>query len=384
MAAAFDPNPSIGPPTLMDKLQCLVLLPILPMTCLRVLLRRLVWGTNNLSFKADFICSVLRAAQTFLPISMLRALTKEPEPKFPLSRRFADTKSELYQEVSTADFSGRWICKGCPRKPTAASKVDLVILYVHGGAYQIGHPASAIAPFLRIAEIADEKGISVAVFVLDYSLTPEAQYPTQVNQAKAAYNYLLNDQHVDHSKIAMLGDSAGAHLILNLLCVLADEKLLPKPEAGAFLVAPWIDLRCSKDGSFVRNKDADYLVRDLLITAGEQVMPRELDTTASHIVNFSLPRPNKQSWAEILPSKVWVGIGSNDTLLDDAVAFVDRVKADGVQVDFEIDNGKVHDWHIVEDVFDTDTYFATVGEVPERMMKGAATMARAVLSTVSR
>jgi acetyl esterase/lipase len=265
------------------------------------------------------------------------------------------------------------------------SKVDLVIYYLHGGAYQIGHPASAIAPFLRIAELADKKGISIAVFALDYSLTPEVKYPTQVNQAKAAYRYLLEDQNIDSSKLALLGDSAGAHLILNLLSVMADdEKSLPKPGVGAFLVAPWIDLRCTKDGSYVRNKDNDYLVRDLLIAAGEQVITRENDATVAHIINFSLLRPNKKSWANILPSKVWVGIGSNDVLLDDAVAFVERVKADGVNVDFDIDEGKVHDWHIVEDIFDTDNYFATVGELPEGMMKGAATMAEDVLSAVSR
>jgi acetyl esterase/lipase len=258
-----------------------------------------------------------------------------------------------------------------------------VIYYLHGGAYQIGHPASAIAPFLRIAELADKKGISVAVFALDYSLTPEAQYPTQVNQAKAAYQYLLNDQNIDPSKLALLGDSAGAHLILNLLSIMADEKSLPKPGAGAFLVAPWIDLRCAKDGSYVRNKDNDYLVRDLLITAGEQVIPRKHDATASHIINFSLPRPNKQSWADILPSKVWVGIGSNDVLLDDAVAFVKSAQADGVNVDFDIDEGKVHDWQIVEDIFDTDNYFATIGELPKGMMKGAANMAQAILTSMS-
>jgi acetyl esterase/lipase len=260
-----------------------------------------------------------------------------------------------------------------------------VIYYLHGGAYQIGHPASAIAPFLRIAELADKKGISVAVFALDYSLTPEAKHPTQVNQAKAAYRYLLEDQNIDSSKLAVLGDSAGAHLILNLLSIMADDvKSLPKPGVGVFLVAPWIDLRCTKDGSYVRNKDNDYLVRDLLIAAGEQVIPREHDATAAHIINFSLPRPNKKSWADILPSKVWVGIGSNDVLLDDAVAFVERVKADGVNVDFDVDEGKVHDWHIVEDIFDTDNYFATVGELPEGMMTGAASMAEAVLSGVSR
>lgn len=281
------------------------------------------------------------------------------------------------------DFSGRWICKGCSGKPTAASNVDLVLFYLHGGAYQIGHPASALAPFLRIAELANEKGISVAVFALDYSLTPEAQFPTQVSQAKAAYRYMLEDQDIDAAKIALVGDSAGAHLILSLLSVLADEQSLPKPGAGLFLMAPWIDLRCSRDGSFVRNRDSDYLVRDRLIRAGYEVMPRELDATAPQIINFALPRPGNQSWAQILPSKVWVGIGSNEILLDDAVAFVDRLKADGVNVEFQIDEGKVHDWHIVEDLMDADQYFATVGDVPAGLMRGATTMAEVIISAMS-
>lgn len=259
-----------------------------------------------------------------------------------------------------------------------------MIYYLHGGAYQVGHPASAIAPFLRIAELADKRGLSIAVFALDYSLTPEAKYPTQVNQAKAAYSYLLNDQNIDPSKLAIVGDFAGAHLTLNLLSVLAEERSLTKPGAGAFLIAPWIDIRCANDGSFVRNKDNEFLPRNRLVRAGEQVMPRDHDAKLSYIINFSLPRPNTQSWADILPSKVWVGIGSNDVLLDDAVAFVKQAKADGVDVEFDIDEGKVHDWQIVEDIFYTDNYFATIGELPKGMMKGAAEIARAIFSTMSR
>ena len=323
-------------------------------------------------------------AQPYLPTSILRDLTKSPEFSFPKAKRFANNRSELYQQVSGTDFSGHWICKGCPGKPNKASAVDLVLYYLHGGAYQVGHPASAIAPFLRIAELADKKGISIAVFALDYSLTPEAQYPTQVNQAKAAYRYLLNDQNIDPAKLAIVGDSAGAHLILNLLSVLAGEKSLTKPGAGAFLIAPWIDIRCANDGSYVRNAQNDYLLRNRLIRAGEQVMPRKHDATAAHIINFSLPRPNQESWSDILPSKVWVGIGSNDVLLDDAVAFVKQAKADGVDVEFDIDEGKVHDWQVVEDIFDTDNYFATIGELPKGMMKGAAEIARAIFSTMSR
>ncbi|CAD0092390.1 unnamed protein product [Aureobasidium mustum] len=288
MAFAYDPNPSIGRATLMDKLQCFALLLVLPWACFEVLSRRAVWTNNDLSLKADFICT-----------------------------------------------------------------------------------------FLRL------KGISIAVFALDYSLTPEAQYPTQVNQAKAAYRYLLEDQNIDAAKIAPIGDSAGAHLILNLLSNLADEPSLPKPGAGVFLIAPWIDLRCSRDGSFVRNRDSDYLLRDRLIRAGLQVMPRHLDATVPHIIDFSLPRPDKQSWAQTLPNKVWMGIGSKGVLLDDAIAFVNRVEADGMNVEFQLDKGKVHDWQIVEDLLDVDQYFATIGEVPQGLMKGAANIAEAIFSAKS-
>ncbi|KAK5999452.1 hypothetical protein QM012_005453 [Aureobasidium pullulans] len=383
MSSSYEPNPSIKSATLMDKLQCLTLLPILPWTLFQVLLTRAVWTNNGLSLKADLICTFLRLAQPFLPLSILRDVTKDSEPKFAKSQRFASNRTELYEKVSGKEFSGRWICKGCPGKPKAASNVDLVLYYLHGGAYQVGHPASALAPFLHIAELANKKGISIAVFALDYSLTPEAQFPTQVIQAKAAYRYLLEDQKIDAAKIAPIGDSAGAHLILSLLSVLADEKSLPKPGAGVFLIAPWIDLRCTRDGSWVRNRDSDYLLRNWIIRAGLQVMPRQLDSTVPHIINFALPRPDKQSWAQILPAKVWVGIGSKDVLLDDAIAFVDRVKGDGVNVEFQIDNGKVHDWHIVEDLLDADQYFATVGEVPQGLMKGAKNMAEVIISSLS-
>jgi hypothetical protein len=61
MASTFNPNSGIGPSTLLDKLQCLAVLPLLPLTCVEVLIRRMLWPADTLSFKADFICSLLRA-----------------------------------------------------------------------------------------------------------------------------------------------------------------------------------------------------------------------------------------------------------------------------------------------------------------------------------
>lgn len=51
----------------MDKLQCLTLLPLLPWACFQVLLRRAIGTNNDLSFKADFICTFLRLFVSLSP-----------------------------------------------------------------------------------------------------------------------------------------------------------------------------------------------------------------------------------------------------------------------------------------------------------------------------
>ncbi|KAI5200537.1 alpha/beta-hydrolase [Aureobasidium subglaciale] len=381
MAAVFEANPDVKPSTLMEKLQCLVFIPLLPLTLIRVLLRRLFTSKKNLSLKADLICTLLRAAQPWTPLSILRFTGHAVLPLFTKSTRFGSNKSSLYERVDGKNFSGYWICKGSPMSTQLSPKeCDIVILYLHGGAYKIGHPAQALAIFLRVAEVAKAQGVNVAIFGLDYSLAPEARFPTQLNQTRSAYHYLIEDQEISHEKIAVLGDSAGAHLALCLLHDLA-ETGAEKPEAGAFFVAPWLDLRCSRDGSFVRNQKVDYLIHSDLINDGYQFMPTSRDKTDKHLVNFTRPRPEKQ-WKTILPKKVWVGIGANDLFLDDAIAFVDGVRKAGVDVKLDVQEGKCHDWYMVEDVLDVETYFSSKGDLPRGLMKGAGALAKAIVSTV--
>ncbi|KAI5236747.1 alpha/beta-hydrolase [Aureobasidium subglaciale] len=337
--------------------------------------------TGAAALKADLVCTLLRAAQPWTPLSILRFTGQAVEPKFAASTRFGANKSSLYEKVDGKDFSGYWICKGSPTSEQLAPKdCDVVLLYLHGGAYRIGHPAQALAIFLRVAEVAKAQGINLAVFGLDYSLAPEAKFPIQLEQTKAAYNYFTEKLNVSAEKIAVLGDSAGAHLALCFLDSLT-ERGVKKPEAGVFLVAPWLDLRCTRAGSFVRNEKVDYLIRGDLMTAGHQIMPAEHDRTEKHLVNFTLPRPGKE-WKSILPKKVWVGIGGNDLFLDDTVAFVEGVRKAGIDARLDVEEGKCHDWLMVEDILDVDTYFSSKGRLPNGLMKGADALAKAIVSTV--
>jgi acetyl esterase/lipase len=113
-----------------------------------------------------------------------------------------------------------------------AGASDVVVLYLHGGAYVYyskGHEG-------LIAQAALASG--ARTFALDYRLTPEHPYPAQLEDAVAAYVWLL-ESGVSPRRLIVMGDSAGGNLTLALLLKLRELKL--PPPAGAVPLCPWTD-----------------------------------------------------------------------------------------------------------------------------------------------
>ena len=99
------------------------------------------------------------------------------------------------------------------------------ILYFHGGGYQLPMEAGAHGPFaLKCVAACHARRVAF----LEYSLTPEHQYPCQMVQAVAALRYLLENEGLSPENIILGGDSAGGHLVLSLLTHLA----CPSPYAS--------------------------------------------------------------------------------------------------------------------------------------------------------
>lgn len=103
-----------------------------------------------------------------------------------------------------------------------------VLLYLHGGGYILGN----LDTHDRVQRLhARETGW--AVLAIDYTLAPEARFPTQVQQAAAVARdlpRLLAEEAVDPARFAFAGDSAGA----NLSCAATFELAAsggPRPEA---------------------------------------------------------------------------------------------------------------------------------------------------------
>lgn len=119
------------------------------------------------------------------------------------------------------------------------------ILYLHGGGYVFGSPAThrALTGHLALATRA-------TVRVPDYRLAPEHPFPAARDDALAAYRWLL-DRGIESARILIAGDSAGGGLALSTAMALREANL-PQP-AGLALISPWADLTGSGRSMITRS-----------------------------------------------------------------------------------------------------------------------------------
>lgn len=83
------------------------------------------------------------------------------------------------------------------------------IVWTHGGGWVSGSK-DQVASYAQILA-----GRGYTVVAIDYTIAPEAKYPTPVIQLDAALGYLsanAEDLHVDPTQIVLAGDSAGSHI----------------------------------------------------------------------------------------------------------------------------------------------------------------------------
>ena len=127
-------------------------------------------------------------------------------------------------------------------------RLDKAILYFHGGGFRLGSVASHRD---LIAQIAVASGCRV--LAINYRLAPEHRFPAALDDALAAYGWML-DRGLKPENIAFAGDSAGGNLVLSAMLALR-ERGLPLPVA-AVLMSPWTDLAAT-GASYVSRAEAD-------------------------------------------------------------------------------------------------------------------------------
>jgi epsilon-lactone hydrolase len=208
------------------------------------------------------------------------------------------------------------------------SDPNRIILFFHGGGYNIGTIASYRHFVARIARAARAKVLSVG-----YRLAPEHPFPAALEDALASYRWLLA-QGISPNRVAVGGDSAGGGLSLALAIANRDAKG-PNP-AAIFVISPSTDL--AKEGEWIRTR-------------------AKLDPLVNYEVSMALalsyvgPSGNLKEplasplYAEMhgLPPLL-IMVGTLDPLLEDATRFATKAQAAGVTVELDISDQMFHIW----------------------------------------
>jgi len=198
------------------------------------------------------------------------------------------------------------------------------LLYLHGGAYVMGSPASYRSRTIRFGYRCDAE-----VFVPDYRLAPEHPFPAALEDALAAWRRLKALR--PGMPVFVAGDSAGGGLALALLLRLR-ELGEGSPDA-AILLSPWSDL--SDPGA--ANEDG----KDLWFRR------EHLERWARYYAGKSSLRdpyisPGLSDLSKLPPLLVLAG--EHERLAPSARRLVDRAQAAGTQATLLVGPGMQHDW----------------------------------------
>jgi acetyl esterase/lipase len=166
--------------------------------------------------------------------------------------------------------------------------------------------------------------------MVDYRLAPETVFPGAVDDAAAAYRYLL-DQGVAPEQIAIGGDSAGGGLTLATLVSLKEQGQ-PLPGA-AFALSPWVDLEGLGDSMQTRAA-ADPMVQKEGLVRMAQLYLADADPKTP------LASPLYADLTGLPP--MLIQVGTAETLLDDSIRIVERLQAAGVSTELQQYEDLIH------------------------------------------
>ncbi len=221
------------------------------------------------------------------------------------------------EERELGNFKVMWIT---PKNALRNS----VVLYLHGGGYTCG----GIDYACGFGSVLASK-LNLRVLCAAYRLAPENPYPAALDDAFAAYNYLLSNGFSEKN-ILLAGESAGGGLCYSL-CIKLFRAGMPMP-AGIIALSPWTDLTQS-GGSHTYNKDKEPLLSiSKLNYYADCYAEDKTDPLVSPLFCENIHFP---------PSLIFVG--GDEILLDDSLSMHKKLVNSGCRSDIVVAPNM---WHV--------------------------------------
>lgn len=229
-----------------------------------------------------------------------------------------------------------WTTRGtikCLELTTPATEDHRLLLYIHGGGFVFGSPATHSALAAQLAH-----RIGARAVLPKYGLAPEAPFPAAPQDVRAAWDGLLADGYLPEH-IILAGDSAGGALAFGLLGALCAEGA-PVPGA-VFGFSPLADLTYSGE-SFSRNAASDVVLPADRAIALADMFLAGADGKTPEVSPLFADFPGAPP--------CWITVGDTEILLDDARRLAGLIRKQGADVTLVEEPDVPHVWPLFHNI----------------------------------
>jgi acetyl esterase/lipase len=266
-------------------------------------------------YEAFYKKAIRRSIPSDLPIEEVRASFER------LMAGYPPPEQVRFEKFTIGKIPACWVFA-----PQATR--EKILLFFHGGSYNAGSIRSHSGLLGRLSAASN-----CAILAIEYRLAPEHPHPEGLEDALAAYLWLLHHPYPP-AHLAVGGISAGAGLALALLLRLKlENRSMPK---AAVCLSPWIDLALK--GETIRtNLGKDILKPDRLAWSAEKYAAgRDLkDPFVSPLYGDlnGLPR-------------LFIQTGMRELLYSEALLLAEKAKKQGVAVELDSWPEMFHAWQL--------------------------------------
>ncbi len=222
-------------------------------------------------------------------------------------------------------------------RPVGVKEQLPAFMYIHGGGWILGD----FPTHKRLVRDLVVRSGAVAVFV-NYSPSPEAHFPTAVNEIYAATKWVADhgaEINVDGSSLGIVGNSVGGNMA-TVTALMAKEKGGPDLRLQVLL---WP----VTDASF-QQKSYEMFAKDRFLTTSimKWMWDQYITSDEERKSIYASPLRASSEQLEGLPPTL-IQVAENDILRDEAEAYGRKLDDAGVSVTTVRYNGMIHDFGLL-------------------------------------
>jgi len=212
-----------------------------------------------------------------------------------------------------------------------------VFIFIHGGGWVLGdYPTHK----RLVHDLVVHSG-AAAVFV-DYSRSPEAKYPTAINEIYAVTEWVAehgDEIGVDGKNLAIAGNSVGGNMSA-VTCLMAKDKGGPAIKFQ-LLLWPVTDADFNR-ASFKEYAEERFLTANMMKWMWDNYLPEEEKRKEYYATPFNATLDNLKG----LPPAL-VQLAENDILYDEGLDYARKLDEAGVPTLIQTFNGFIHDFGLL-------------------------------------